>query len=43
MDVGNNYSVLEYQNTSFVYDEIDARNPLANIDISGELVRKPFH
>ena len=40
VDVGNNYSVLEYNNISFVYDDIDARDPLANTDFSGELVRK---
>ena len=38
MDVGNNYSVLENNNISFVYDDIDARNPLSNMDLSGEMV-----
>ena len=38
VDVGNNYSVLEYNNISFVYDDIDARDPLSNTDFSGELV-----
>lgn len=38
VDVGNNYSVLENNNISFVYDDIDARRPLANMDLSGEMV-----
>ena len=38
MDVGNNYSVLEYNNISFVYDDIDAANPRGNADLSSDMV-----
>ncbi len=42
MDVGNNYSVLDYTNISFVYDDIDDRDPFANDGGAGELVRIRF-
>ena len=28
VDVGNNYSVLDFTNISFIYDDIDERDPL---------------
>lgn len=28
VDVGNNYAVLEYRNLSFVYDDVDIREPI---------------
>ena len=37
VDVGNNYSVLEYTNVSFVYDDIDARDPMSNIEVATEV------
>ena len=38
VDVGNNYSVLDYTNISFVYDDIDDREPLSNGVGGNELV-----
>ncbi len=29
MDVGNNYSVLDFTNISFIYDDIDEKDPLS--------------
>lgn len=40
VDVGNNYSVLEYNNISFVYDDVDSRETVVTTDFTGELVLK---
>ena len=38
VDVGNNYSVLEYVSTSFVYDDIDPKTAMLNSGLGTEQV-----
>ncbi len=42
VDIGNNYSVLDYTNISFVYDDIDDRDPFTNDGGNNELVSFTF-
>jgi hypothetical protein len=39
VDVGNNFSVLEYNHISFVYDDIDALDPNRSVELGGEVVK----